>query len=43
METPNTLHVAMVQEGGAGNQYLLHMGKQVGTAPVAQKRRHDLI
>ncbi len=43
METPNKLHVAMVREGGAGNQYLLRMGKHVGPAPVARKRRHDLI
>jgi hypothetical protein len=37
------LHVATVQEGGAGNRYLLRMGKHVGPAPVAQMRRHNSI
>jgi hypothetical protein len=43
IRTPITSHVAMVQEGGAGNIYLSRMGKHVGPAPVAQKRRHDSI
>ncbi len=43
MGTPNTLNVATVQEGGAGNQYLLHMGKHIGPAHVARKCRHDSI
>jgi hypothetical protein len=43
MRTLITLHVAMVQEGGAGNRYLLHMGKHVGPTPVVQKCRHDSI
>jgi hypothetical protein len=43
MKKPITLHVAMVREGGAGNRYLLHMGKHIGPAPVTQKRRHDSI
>jgi hypothetical protein len=38
-----TLHVATVQGGGAGNRYLSRMGKHVGPAPVAQKRRHNSI
>jgi hypothetical protein len=33
----------MVQEGGAGIRYLLHMGKHKGPAPVARKGRHDSI
>jgi hypothetical protein len=43
MKTPITSHVAMVQEGGAGNQYLWRMGKHEGPAPVVRKRRHDSI
>jgi hypothetical protein len=41
MGTPISSHVAMVQEGGAGNRYLLRMGKRVGPAPVTQKCRHE--
>jgi hypothetical protein len=43
MKTPITSHVAMVQEGEVGNQYLLRMGKHKSPAPVAQKRRHNSI
>ncbi len=41
MGTPISLHVATVQEGGAGNRYLSHMGKCVGPASVMGKRRHE--
>jgi hypothetical protein len=34
MGTPTPSHVATVQEGGVGNQYLLHMGKRIGPAGV---------
>jgi hypothetical protein len=43
IRTPITSHVATVQEGGAGNRYLLHIGKYVGPTPVEQKRRHNSI
>jgi hypothetical protein len=43
IRTPITSHIATVQEGGAGNQYLLRMGKHVGPAPVVRKCRHDSI